>query len=170
MYESFMRLKGKKICSIDGEKYFGRLSDILVNKETNNIIGIVSKNDSLLYRYRFFPTEDIVYLDELKVYVRGRGEKFVRVIPCEGEFHSVENDIFKRRAVLPDGSDAGKIQNISIDFNLGAVTGFEVGSSLAQDLLNGRKICRIRDKIEICRGNVVIKDTLYRERRKKLLF
>ena len=43
MYESFLRLKGRKVCGKDTKKYFGRLSDILVNKETNAIIGIISK-------------------------------------------------------------------------------------------------------------------------------
>lgn len=169
MYESFMRLKGKKVFEGKSGKYFGRLSDIIVNKGTNCIIGIVSKNDALLYRHRFFRKEDIVKTNEMNVYVKGLGERFVRVIPCEGDFSSVENDIYKRRAVLADGSEAGRIQNISLDMETGVITGFEVGSSsLVHDLINGRKICRIQDKIEICRGNVVIGNNLFSERKKKL--
>ncbi len=169
MYESFMRLNGKRVYGYDSGKCFGRLSDILVNKGTNDIIGIVSKNDALLYRHRFFPKGDIVKINEVNLYVKGFGEKFVKVVPCESDFHSVVNDMYKRRAVLSDGSEAGKIQNVNMDLELGVITGFEVGSSLAHDLLNGRKICRIRDKVEICRGNVVLTDSLYSERKRKLL-
>ena len=156
MYESFVVLKGKKVCEHETNKYFGRLSDIIVNKDSNKIIGIISKNEALLYRHRFFPVKDICGGDEVNVFVKGFGERFVKVIPVWGDFICCGNDIYKRKAVYSDGSDAGKIQDINFDFEAGIITEFEVGFSLAQDLLVGRKLCRTQDKIDFYRGNIVI--------------
>lgn len=154
MYESFGRLKGKKVCGRNNGKYFGRLSDIIVNKGTNKIIGIVSKNDSLIYRRRLFLKSDIEGCDEVHVYVKGFGEKLSQ----SSLFQSVENDIYRRKAILSDGREVGRIQNINLSLESGVIIGFEIGTSIAQDLLTGRKICRTRNTITTCRGSIVLQD------------
>ncbi len=156
MYESFLKLKGKKICEKDTKKYFGRLSDILVNKDTNEIIGIISKNDSFIYRHRLFYMKDIYKWDEVNVYVKGFGEKFVKIIPVYSDYKSCENDIYKKRAIYSDGSRAGRIQNINFDFEAGTIAAFEVGSSIVQDLLNGRLICPAQNTINYLQGDIVL--------------
>ncbi len=156
MDESFVGLRGKKICGKDTDKYFGRLSDIIVNKDSNEIIGIISKNETPFYRHRFFPKSDISGMDETHIFVTGFGEKFAKVVPVYKAFLCCGDDIYKRRAIFKDGSDAGKVQNIKLDFETGVITGFEIGSSLAQDLLVGRKLCRTQDRIDFYRGNIVV--------------
>lgn len=158
MYESFGRLKGKKVCGKNNGKYFGRLSDIIVNKGTNMIIGIVSKNDSLIYRHRLFLKDDIEGSDEVHIYVKGSGERLLKSSQKNNEFQSIENDIFRRKAVFSDGLEAGRIQNINLNLESGTIVGFEIGTSIAQDLLTGRKMCRTRDTITICRGSIVLQD------------
>ena len=93
MYESFLRLKGRKVCGKDTNKYFGRLSDILVNKDTNEILGIIAKNDSIIYKHRLFYMRDICRKDEVCIYVNGYGEKFIKVVPLLVDFKSCENDL-----------------------------------------------------------------------------
>lgn len=156
MYESFLKLKGKKICGKDTNKYFGRLSDILVDKDTNVIIGIISKNDSLIYKHRLFYMKDISKWDEVNIYVKGFGEKFVKVVPIYEDFKSCENDIYKKKAIYSDGSHAGMIQNISFNFEAGKLTGFEVGASLMQDLLNGRLICPAQNTVNYLQDSIVL--------------
>jgi uncharacterized protein YrrD len=154
MYESFGRLKGKKVCGSTSGKYFGRLSDIIVNKGTNKIAGIVSEKDSFMFHKRFFKSSDIESVDNLHVYVSGDGEKFSN----DAKYQSVGNDIYRRNAVLSDGREAGKIQNINLNLESGTITGFEIGSSIADDLLEGRKICRTRNTIKTYCGNVILHD------------
>lgn len=158
MYESFGRLKGKKVCGKISGKYFGRLSDIIVNKGTNTIFGIVSKNDSLLYRHRLFLRSDIEGSDEVHVYVKGSGERLLKSSQKNSEHQSLENDIYRRKAVFSDGREAGRIQNINLSLESGTIIGFEIGTSIAQDLLTGRKMCRTRDTIKTCRGSIVLQD------------
>lgn len=165
MYESFLRLKGRKIFEKHSEKYLGRLSDILVNKDTNNIIGIVSENDALLYRHRFFKSELISEWDNLRITVTGFGEKFVKIVPVFSDYTSCENDIFKRKAVFSDGSEAGKIQNINFDMETGVIGNLEVGTSIIQDLLSGRMICPNIQKIEYCHDKIVL-DNLQKKENK----
>lgn len=164
MYESFLKLKGKKVCGKDTNKYFGRLSDILVNKDTNEIIGIISKNDSLLYRHRLFYMKDICKWDEVSVYVKGYGEKFVKIIPIYTDFKSCENDIYKKRAIYSDGVRAGRIQNIKFNFEAGTIAAFEVGSSLVQDLLNGRLICPAQNTISYLQDDIILDLTAGKEK------
>lgn len=156
MDESFLTLKGRKVCGRDTNKYFGRLSDVLVNKDTNRIIGIISKNDSLIYRHRLFLLSEVTGCDDVCIYVRGFGERFVRVIPVFTDFSSCEDDIFKRKAVSTSGNIIGKIQNIHFDFEIGCIKGFETGFSLAQDLLNGRMFYPIQDTIRFSQGRIVL--------------
>lgn len=156
MDESFCALKGRKVCNKDTNKCFGRLSDILVNKGTNQIIGIISKNESFIYPRRLFYMSDLCGYDQVCVYVSGFGERFAKVVPIYTDFKSCGNDIYKKKAMFSDGSEAGKIQNIKFDLETGVITGFELGFSLAQDLLTGRKLCRTRDTIVFNRDNIVI--------------
>lgn len=156
MDESFLKLKGRKVSGKDTNKYFGRLSDILVNKDTNKIIGIISKNDSLIYRHRLFYIEDVCGMDEVNVFVTGFGEKFVKVVPTFMDFKSCENDIFKRKAIFSDGSEAGKIQNINFDFESGSMTEVEIGASIAQDLLEGRMICPTQHNVTFFQDKIII--------------
>ncbi|MGM9551678.1 MAG: PRC-barrel domain-containing protein [Clostridia bacterium] len=170
MDESFCRLKGKKVCDEKIGKCYGRLSDILVNKGTNEILGIISTNDSFVYKNRLFNREDIISSDETSIYVKGFGEKFVKVIPIE-DYQSCENDIYKRKAVLTDGRNVGKIQNMNFDLETGIMTEFEIGSSIAEDLLKGRKICRTRDTISFSDGKIILEEKLTDSvERKKILF
>lgn len=141
MYESFLKLKGRRICGKDTKRYFGRLSDILVNKDTNRIIGIISRNDSIIYRHRLFYMKDICKTDELCIYVNGYGEKFMKVVPFYEDYKSCENDIYQKSALYPSGKRAGFVKNITFNFEAGVMSGFEVGASLIQDLINGRLIC-----------------------------
>ncbi len=156
MYESFLRLKGRKVCGKDTKKYFGRLSDILVNKETNAIIGIISKNDSLIYRHRLFFLKDICSIDEVSVYVIGYGEKFMKVIPLFEDFKSCENDIRNKRAVYKNGHGAGFVKNVAFDFEAGKMSEFSIGSSLIQDLINGRLICPVGNTVNYLHDGIVI--------------
>lgn len=168
MDESFLKIKGKKICAMDSSKNFGRLSDILVSKGTNRIIALIAKNDALVYKYRMFDIIDVVNSDELNIFVKSSGERFVRVIPIEEDYLSCDEEIYKRKAVLPDGCRVGKIQDINIDLCSGQLTGFEIGNSLAQDLLNGRKLCRTRNTINFSKGNIVLENQLLdSDKRKK---
>ncbi len=163
MYESFLKLKGKKICSRDTNKYFGRLSDILVKKDTNHVIGIISKNDSLIYRHRLFYMKDVCRWDEVCIYVNGFGEKFVKVVPLYTDFKSCENDIYKKSAIFPDGKGAGIVQNIEFNFETGTIAAFEIGSSLIQDLLSGRLICPARNTVNYLKGSLVIDTAEHKE-------
>lgn len=158
MDESFLKLKGRRVTENNTKKYFGRLSDILVNKDTSEIIGIISKNDSLIYRHRLFYIKDVVGRDELSIYVTGFGERFVKVVPIFTDYKSCGNDIYKRKAVLEDGSVIGKVQNMNFNLEAGILTEFEIGSSLAQDLLNGRIICPTQDSIDFFQGNILLYD------------
>ncbi len=156
MDESFLKLKGRKVLEKSTGKYFGRLSDILVNKDTNNIIGIVSRNDSLIYRHRFFTAENIYGYDEINLLVSGFGEKFMKVVPVFADYKSCENDIFKRKAVFSDGTEAGKIQNINFDMETGIISGLEIGTSIVQDLLSGRMICPSMQRIHYFQDKIVL--------------
>lgn len=170
MDESFSALRGKKVCNKDTKKYFGRLSDILVNKGTNEIIGIVSKNEALIYPKRLFYIKEISGYDEVCVYVTGFGEKFAKVVPIFTDYKSCGNDIYKRRAVFKDGSEAGKIQNINLNLETGTITGFEIGFSLAQDLLTGRKLCPAQNTINFKHDNIVLEKSLIEAKRAKKYF
>lgn len=170
MDESFCALLGKKVCGKESNKYFGRLSDILVSKGTNEIIGIISKNESLIYPKRLFFLQDICGRDEISVYVNGFGEKFTKIVPVCTDFKSMEFDIYKRKAIFPDGSEAGKIQNIKLDLNLGIITAFEIGFSLAQDLLTGRKLCPARNTITFYDDNIVLESNLIEVKKCKKIF
>lgn len=156
MYESYLGLKGRRVCDKDTDKYFGRLSDILVNKDTNKIIGIISKNDSIIYKHRLFFLRDIVRADELCIYVKGYGEKFIKVVPLYEDFKSCENDIYKKRALYPSGRTAGVVRNITFNFEVGVMSGFEVGSSLIQDLINGRLVCPSSNTVNYLSNCIVI--------------
>ena len=160
MDESFCALLGKKVCCKKTNKCFGRLSDILVSKGTNEIIGIVAKNDSLIYPRRFFYFEDICDKDSVNIFVSGFGEKFMKVVPIFAEFKSIEADMLKRKAVFPDGREAGKIQNINLNMETGTIEGFEIGISIIQDLLNGRKLCRTQNTITFEGDNIVVENNL----------
>lgn len=156
MYESFVKLKGRRILGKDTKKYFGRLSDILVNKDTNEILGIVAKNDSIIYKHRLFYMRDICKKDEVCIYVNGYGEKFIKVAPLMVDFKSCENDIYKKRALYKNGQGAGFIKNISFNFEAGVLSGFEVGSSLIQDLIQGRLICPSGNTVNYLNGCIVL--------------
>lgn len=156
MYESFLKLKGRKILEKNSKKCLGRLSDILVDKDTTAVIGIVSENNSLIYRHRFFDIKSICDYDEVDITVDGFGEKFVKIVPVFTDFKSCENDIFKRKAVFSDGSFAGKIQNINFDMEAGSISQLEIGTSLIQDLLSGRLVCPSTEKIRYCRDEIVV--------------
>lgn len=162
MYESFLKLKGRRVCGKDTDKYFGRLSDILVNKDTNQIIGIISKNEAIIYKHRLFYMRDICRTDEVSIYVNGYGEKFMKVIPLYGNFKSCENDIYKKRALYPDGHGAGFVRNITFNLEAGVMSGFEVGSSLIQDLINGRLICPSGNTVNYLNDCIVL-DTVVRK-------
>lgn len=167
MDESFLKLKGKKVIGKNG-KYYGRLSDVLVKKGTSEITGIVSASDAIIYRHRFFPKRDIVKTDEVTVFVSGRGERLVKQRPFYEKYSGCGRDMLKRNAVFSDGRRAGVIQNINLDFETGSIIGFEIGSSLAHDLLNGRKISSPQDTIDIENGSIVLEGELRQERRKKM--
>ncbi len=156
MYESFLKLKGRKIFEKNSKKYLGRLSDILVNKDTSDVIGIVSENNSLIYRHRFFDVKSICDYDEVDITVKGFGEKFVKIVPVFADFKSCENDIFKRKAVFSDGTFAGKIQNINFDMETGNIYQFEIGTSVIQDLLSGRMVCPSTQNIRYCRDKIIL--------------
>ena len=156
MYESFLKLKGRKICNRDTNKYFGRLSDILVSRDTNRIIGIISRNDSLIYRHRLFYMKDVCRWDEVCIYVNGFGEKFVKVVPLYTDYKSCGNDIYKKKAIYSDGYSAGLVQNIRFDFETGTIAAFEIGSSLIEDHLSGRMICPARNTVNYLKGSVVL--------------
>lgn len=156
MYGSFVKLKGRKIFEKKSKKYFGRLSDVIVNKDTNKIIGIVSKNDSPIYKYRYFKIGDVCGFDEVNVYVTGFGEKYMKVLPVNESFKSCENDIFKRKAVYPDGTGAGRVQNIKLSLEAGEIIGLEIGSTIIEDLLTGRKICPTKQKISYFKDKIVL--------------
>ena len=156
MYESYLGLKGRRVSSKDTDKYFGRLSDILVNKDTSEIIGIISKNESIIYKHRLFFMRDIVKTDELCIQVKGYGEKFIKVVPLYEDFKSCENDIFKKRALYPSGRTAGFVRDISFNFEAGVMSGFEVGSSLIQDLINGRLVCPSGNTVNYLSNCIVI--------------
>lgn len=170
MDESFASLRGRKVCNKDTNKYFGRLSDILVNEGTNEIIGIISKNETLIYPRRFFCIGEIMGYDEICIHVSGYGERFAKVVPVYTDFRSMGDDIYKRKAVLPDGSDAGKIQNINLNLEMGIITGFEIGFSLAQDLINGRKICPARNTIHFNHGSIVLENSPIEMKNGKKMF
>ena len=161
MCESFLKLKGRKICGNDTKKYFGRLSDVLVNKDTNVIIGIIAKNDSLIYRHRLFYLKDICGIDEVNVYVNGYGEKFMKVIPLYEDFKSCENDIRRKRAVYRNGQGAGFVKNMTFDFEAGVMSGFSIGSSLIQDLISGRLICPVGNTVSYLQDSIVVDEILY---------
>lgn len=167
MYESFLRLKGKRVVGKNG-KYYGRLSDVLVKKGTSELTGIVSASDALLYRRRFFPIQDIVKTDEVTVFVSGCGERLIKQRELYEKYSGCGRDMLKRNAVFTDGRKAGLIQNIGLDFETGTIIGFEIGSSLAHDLLNGRKISQPQDTIDIKNGSIVLSGRLREERRKKM--
>ncbi|MBR5535110.1 MAG: PRC-barrel domain-containing protein [Clostridia bacterium] len=156
MYESFLKWKGKKIYGKDTNKYYGRLSDILVNKDTSMIIGIISKNDSLIYKHRLFLIKDVIKWDEVCIYVKGYGEKFVKVVPLFENFKSCENDIYGKSAVYSDGTRAGRVRNIGFNFEAGELAAFEVGSSLVQDLLSGRLICPAQNTVNYLQDCIVL--------------
>lgn len=156
MYESFLKLKGRRVCGKNSKKYFGRLSDILVNKDTNEILGIISKNDSIIYKHRLFYMKDICNKDEVCIYVNGYGEKFLKVVPLYKDFKSCENDIYKKRAIYRDGKGAGYVKNITFNFETGVLSGFEVGSSLIQDLINGRLICPSSNTVNYLNDCIVL--------------
>lgn len=156
MYESFLKLKGRRVCGKDTQKYFVRLSDILVNKDTNQIIGIIARNDAIVYKHRLFYMRDVCERDEVCIYVKGYGEKFIKVIPLMEDFKSCENDIYKKRALYKNGQGAGLIKNISFNFEAGVLSGFEVGSSLIQDLIKGRLICPSSNTVNYLNGCIVL--------------
>ena len=156
MYESFLKLKGRRVCGKDTQKYFGRLSDILVNKDTNQIIGIIARNDAIVYKHRLFYMRDVCKRDEVCIYVKGYGEKFIKVVPLMEDFKSCENDIYKKRALYKNGHGAGLIKNISFNFETGVLSGFEVGSSLIQDLIKGRLICPSSNTVNYLNGCIVL--------------
>ncbi len=156
MYESFFELKDMNVCDALSGRCYGRLSDVLVNKGTNEIFGIVSKRDLIFAPCRIFRKSEIVGIEAARVSVRGSGEKYVK----EGHQYarqSVENDLLKKRAVSKEGLDMGKIQNVALDMEAGELAEFEIGLSMAEDLWKGRKMYRIRDKIiDFCRGCFVL--------------
>ena len=156
MYESFLKLKGRRVCGKDTQKYFGRLSDILVNKDTNQIIGIIARNDAIVYKHRLFYMRDVCKRDEVCIYVKGYGEKFIKVVPLMEDFKSCENDIYKKRALYKNGQWAVLIKNISFNFETGVLSGFEVGSSLIQDLIKGRLICPSSNTVNYLNGCIVL--------------
>ena len=167
MNESFLQSKGKRVVGKNG-KYYGRLSDVLVKKGTSEITGIVSSSDALFYRRRFFPIEDVIKTDEVTVFVSGRGERLIKQREIYEKYCGCGRDMLKKNAVFPDGKKAGLIQNIGLDFETGTIIGFEIGSSLAHDLLNGRKISQPQDTIDIENGSIVLSGRLTDERRKKM--
>lgn len=158
MCESFGRLMGKKVCGENDGRYFGRLSDVIVSKGTNRIIGIVAKSGAPFNRLRLILRNDITRCDETHIFVRGKGEKLAGNFRKNENVQSVGNDIYKRRAVFPDGRDAGKVQNVNFDLESGVIIGFEVGTSIADDLLTGRKTCRTRDTVKMSRGRIVLEE------------
>lgn len=170
MDESFASLRGRKICNKDTNKCLGRLSDILVSKGTNEIIGIISKNEALIYPRRLFYLKEVTGYDEISIYVEGYGEKFAKVVPILTDFKSMENDIYKRKAIFTNGKEAGKIQNVNLSLETGIITGFEIGFSLAQDLLNGRKLCPAQNTISYRSDNIVLENNLIEEKRTKKYF
>lgn len=164
MDESFLKLKGRKVMEENSGKCLGRLSDILVNKDTNKVIGVVAKNESLIYRHRFFKKEEIVNYDKVNLTVSGFGEKFLKIVPVFSDYKSCENDIFKRRAVFSDGSVAGKVQNINFDTEIGEICGLEIGTSIIQDLFTGRIICPCIQRIHYYQDRIVLEDVWKNEK------
>lgn len=123
-------LSGRKIGTVD---------DIYLKENSAEIIGLLAKNSSLIYRNRLFTKENILFTGINGVSVNGSGTgfflspkipkaySFKKVIGLKAE--SDENNLF-----------IGTVKDGYFDMEAGRFFALLIGRGIADDLLSGRKI------------------------------
>lgn len=119
----------------------GVVSDIFIKENSTEIFGIVAKNRSLVYQNRLFSPKDIIYFGTHEVSVVGPGTKFLK--NPKGKVLSFRDMIGKKTVSDNKSVNIGTVKDGYFDMEMGSLTELLIGGSIADDLINGRKILRL---------------------------
>ncbi|MDO4563184.1 MAG: PRC-barrel domain-containing protein [Clostridia bacterium] len=158
MKNAFCSIKGRNVYNVENEKLVGRLSDILLYPSSEKLFGIICTNENILYKHRLFRAGKILSVTESRINVIGHGERFVRVLPCEEKARSCSTLTHGFKVVSRAGKTLGYVKDITLDFEIGQLSELEVGVSLAEDLLYGRKSVNAEGVISFCDNRLIINE------------
>ncbi len=116
----------------------GTVSDIFLKENSTEIFGIVATNRSLIYQNRLYVPGDIIHVGTYEVSVIGPGLKFIKS-PRE-KYLSFRHLIGLK--TVPEGSTTslGTVKDGFFDMEAGSLTRLLIGKSIADDIINGRKL------------------------------
>ncbi|NLM49924.1 MAG: hypothetical protein GX196_03100 [Clostridiaceae bacterium] len=141
----FSDLINTKVIHIADNKTLGRLTDILLFKDTNKICAIIASKENFVYKNRLILKDDILAITKDSIYVKSPGIKYTKVIPIKDDVISYVNGIEKKKVLTKKGEVLGLVRNSAFDFEAGELVEFEIGTTFTDDLLNGRKRLVLKD-------------------------
>lgn len=118
----------------------GTVSDIFLKENSTEIFGIVATNRSLIYQNRLYAPGDIIYTGTHEVSVFGPGVKFIKA-PKE-KFLSFRHIIGLKTVPAGSSVSIGTVKDGFFDMEAGSLTELLIGKSIADDIINGRKLLR----------------------------
>ena len=118
----------------------GTVSDVFLKENSTEIFGIVATNKTLIYRNRLYTPQDIIYTGTHEVSVFGPGVKFIKE-PME-KCLSFRHIIGLKAMPFESNVSIGTIKDGFFDMETGSLTGLLIGKSIADDIINGRKLLR----------------------------
>ncbi len=119
----------------------GVVSDVFIKENSTEIFGIVAKNRSLIYQNRLYSPKDIIYFGTREVSVVGPGSKFIK--NPKAEVLSFKEMIGKKTVSDNKSVNIGTVKDGYFDMEMGSLTELLIGGSIADDIINGRKILRL---------------------------
>lgn len=119
----------------------GVLSDIFLKENTTEVLGIVATNRSLVYSNRLYKPFDIIYVGTQEISVVGPGIKFVKVPKAENPI-SFKELIGLKTLSDKNSENIGTVKDGYFDMEAGSLTELLVGGSIADDIINGRKVLK----------------------------
>ncbi len=164
----FARLFHLPVIETHTGRKIGFLSDVYVDKNTGSILGIVVRNENILYPNRLILAANIVEEAPAKIFVSGFGKRYaVLPPPLLGDPISYKRQVYNKRAVKPSGENLGKIKDCCFDFEAGKMCELELGKGLSDDFMNGRSRLGLSNGVSLRAAKIEVSENdrvLYRGR------
>lgn len=137
-------LKGREILglpviTLHEKKQLGEIKDLIYDPDQNKVLGYLVENGGWLRDGRGFLHSDVIKREDGCLVVAD--ESVIRNIGSLSELKAAlesKKDVRGLPVERCDGRSIGVIQDLVLDEETGAITGYEISDGVIQDLLDGR--------------------------------
>ncbi|SHI91630.1 PRC-barrel domain-containing protein [Lutispora thermophila] len=131
----------KPIFYNDKNEYFSMVNDVILDKNSNKILGFTWKKKLIRKEYEIFLFDDLLLIGSNGLYVKKNIK--AKLFDYNNEKHyilSYIHDILNKIILNPDGELIGIVRDMILDIDRGYCVGFEFSEGYIDDLISGRKL------------------------------